>query len=68
MNVRPKAITPRRRSHRAASVHGPNSRPNLEVFASHEPGTAGILAGVAIRTQHAGRDAGGPNDSPVHGR
>ena len=35
---------------------------------SHEPGTAGILAGVAVRAQHAGRDAGGPNDSPVHGR
>ena len=41
---------------------------SLEVFTSHEPGTAGILAGVAVRTQYAGRDAGGPNDSLVHGR
>jgi len=36
--------------------------------ASHEPGRAGILAGVAVRTQYAGRDAGAPNGSPVHGR
>ena len=34
----------------------------------HEPGSAGILAGVAVRTQYAGRDARAPNDSPVHGR
>jgi len=46
----------------------PQARREYETLSLfHEPGSAGILAGVAVRTQHAGRDAGAPNDSPVHG-
>ena len=49
-------------------VHGPNVRPKLEVEASHEPGSAGTLAGVLPVERFAGKGAGAPrNGSLVQG-